>query len=230
MGISARVLIAFVLIGGAAVGQWALLRHLEAAEALPAAELVKPLAELPLEIGPWRGGDTTIDPQALIGDEHLQRTYIHTQRHQALTLWVVYSRRGQDRAHHPEVCMAVAGQPEDTSVRQAFPVPGHAAPVQQYRFGSTGRSQWVFYWHYELPQPAPKGLDPWQELYRRIRQRPSSVTLEVFAPAISSDDGEAAREFVKLIDAEIQKHVGPGARRGSRRVPVTVIPQGQQGG
>jgi len=96
--------------------------------------------------------------------------------------------------------------------------------VEQYRFqGPAGDSQWVFYWHYTLPPPDNSELHPWQRIYQRLRHRPSSITVEVFAPENSPSDVEFARQFVRLVDAALRAHVGPTAIRGSDRLQVTVV-------
>jgi|GEM_PF-420603 len=218
-----RVAVLAGCLVAAIVGQEVLAGHLAAVAETPAVPLREPLASLPLTLGEWRGQDMPIDEEHLYADDHLQRTYVHPGRRQAVSAWVVYSATGADRQHHPEVCMAVAGQPEDLKVRQTLDVPGHPAPIQQYRFGTTGRTQWVFYWHYTLPGEQTAAESALQKFYRRVRHKPSSVTLEVFAPATTDEDLEGAHEFVRLLDAAIQKSLGPGAIRGSQRVPVTVI-------
>ena len=120
--------------------------------------------------------------------------------------------------------MTVAGNEEDESVRQTFELEGEGDPVQQYLFRSpTGDRQWVFYWHYTLPPPEDDSLSVGQKLYQRLRRRPSSVTIEVFAPAKSQDDAEFARELVQHIDTALADHLGPTAQRGNRRLPVTVV-------
>jgi hypothetical protein len=92
--------------------------------------------------------------------------------------------------------------------------------VQQFRFGIPGDRQWVFYWHYTLLPPKSDKLSDLQFLYQRLHKRPSSITLEVFAPENTTEDVENAREFVRLMDAAIQPHLGPTAVRGSERNPV----------
>jgi hypothetical protein len=171
----------------------------------------------------WRGMDQPLAQGRLLdGDQCVQRTYQHVGRRQIVHVGIVYSRAGLDRGHHPEVCMAVAGQPEDPSARRPVPVPGHRAGVQQYRFGRPGTYELVYYWYYTMP-PAQRDLDPLQRTYQRLQHRPASVTIEVFAPELSADDGDYARQFVELLDAALQKHLPATAERGNRRVPVTVI-------
>lgn len=222
---SFRVVLIGVLLGAGVVAQLMLGRHLAAVENIPATPLQKPLSDFPRQLGGWSGRDVPIDEQAAeVGDERLQRDYPLQESDRMARLWMVYSTVGADRSHHPEVCMAVAGQPEDRSARRAFRVGGEGEePIMQYRFGRTGRQQWVFYWYYTLPAEKPEQLAGLQKLYRQTHFRPSSVTVEVFVPSRSPDDDREPREFVRMVDRTIRRHLGPGAVRESRRIPVTVI-------
>lgn len=215
-----------LLLGLLAVGllaQLVMWNHLEAAGPLPEVSLQAPLTELPLEIDGWRGIDRPIEDEKLLyADQHLQRTYVHEETGQLVSLWVVYSREGVDRQHHPEVCMKVAGQPQDHQASQTLEVSGHAAPIQRFRFGRPGSFQQIYYWHYTL-QPPARELSKIQRLYQRLRERPSSATLEVFVPEQSERTSELAEEFVRMMDQAVQRQVGPDAIRGSERKPVAVI-------
>lgn len=220
-----RWVLMVALLAGAAAGQWAWLRHLEAAAPALPTSLAQPLTALPQTLGDWHGQDEAItDSRYLYADQHLQRVYVHAKTKQVVTVWGAFSSTGTDRGHHPEVCLAVAGQTEDPTVRTLLELPGHAQPVQQYRFVSGDRGQWVFYWHYTLPALRDERLDATQAAYRNLHVRPASLTLEVFAPENGPRDVEAAREFVQLLDAAVQPLVGSTAERGSRRLPVTLVP------
>lgn len=225
MAFGTRLVVVSCLLAGASAVQWMLWHYLEAPGPLAPVELLKPLKEFPSKLGAWRGADREPDDdQKLYGDEYIQRYYYDPSREQSVALWLTYSRIGDDRNHHPEVCMATAGKVEDRSVRQSCPVEGPGAAVAQYRFaGPSGDSQWVFYWHYTLPPEAQVELHPLQRLYQRLRQRPSSITVEVFAPDNSPSDVERAREFVRLVNSSLREHLGPTAIRGSSRLRVTVV-------
>lgn len=219
-----RGVLVLLLLGGGIAGKYALSRHLDAAGAPTAVPLAQPLETLPMVIGPWQGRDVPIgDERYLYADQHLQRVYWHPGRNQSLSVWMAYSAVGADRGHHPEICMAVAGKTEDPSVRQQFSVPGGDQPIQQYRFGRPGDFQWVYYWYYTMPAEMDERLDALQLLHQRMQQRPASMTIEVFAPERASDDGNAARQFVALLDQAIKPLLPSQAVRGSRRLPVTYV-------
>ena len=222
---SVRLCLLLILLTTALVGQFAIARHLAPATDLPPGALTAPLADLPRIIGDWRGEDRPVlDQRSLYADQHLQRGYVSADGKHAALLWMAFSAVGADRGHHPEVCMAVADKPEDISQRLEVESPGHDAKIQQYCYGSHDERQLVFYWHYTLPTPGKQQLSEFQQAFRRLRARPASITVEVFVPHGSQSDGEVAREFVRLVDQEIQALVGPQAERGSQRLPVTVIP------
>lgn len=219
-----RLIVLGVMLSSGLVTQLALRRHFEAPGPLPRMELAKPLADFPFALGDdWQGIDRPIDEESRYADDHLERQFYHRKTGLNLALWMVYARNGLDRGHHPEVCMAVAGKPEDETARQTCPVDGPGDPVQQYRFGRGGDRQWVFYWHYTLEPPPNEDLTDLQRLYQRFRRRPSSLSIEVFAPENSDQDTEVAREFVRLVDHAVRDIVGPTALRGSERLPVTLV-------
>lgn len=224
MSLKLRLVCVGVLLTGTVGGQMALARHLAAVDQVPPGELAQPLPELPLTLGPWQGEDQEIDESTQYADAHLERVYVHAETQQSVSVWMAYSQTGEDRQHHPEICMAVSGQPEDQSVRQTLEVPGHPQPVQQYRFGRTGKFQRVFYWYYLLPGAQnTQELTSVQKLYQKLRRKSASITLEVFAPERTPQDVEAAEEFVRLLDAAFQTHLPAGAERGNLRLPVKYI-------
>ena len=225
MSLGIRTTLVSALLLSASALQWVLWNYLEAPGPLKPVELLKPLAEFPMNLDSWQGIEKEPDDdQKLYGDEYIQRYYFDAMREQSVALWLTYSRLGDDRNHHPEVCMVAAGKVEDRAVRQVCPVEGAGDPIEQYRYaGPSGDRQWVFYWHYTLPPPEQVQLRPLQKLYQRLRHRPSSITIEVFAPDNSPTDVDSARKFVQLVDAALRKHVGPTAIRGSNRLQVTVV-------
>lgn len=222
MTFESRVTIASGVLALGALLHFAFVQYLEAAGPMPTIHLKHDLTEFPTQLSEWQGVDLPQKNEGY-GDDNLFRTYENPDTKQALTLWMVYSEVGEDRGHHPEVCLKVAGNREDTRVRNALPVEGHGSPIQQYRFvAPDGSSQWVFYWHYTL-MPPRTGANELQLKYQRMHKRPSSLTIEVFAPETVIENADGAREFVRLVDHQIQQFVGPYAIRGSKRINVMVV-------
>lgn len=223
MKLSARILILAVVLTAGFAARASLEAHVVSTDALATVGLEQPLDAFPAALGAWQAIELPDDPGVDYADEHLRRGYQHGETGQVVMLWIAYSAAGEDRRHHPEVCMAVAGRQEDRQARTTLAIAGHDAPVQQYRFAGAGASQYVFYWHYMLSAEQPDGSNRLKRLYRRLRQLPSSVTIEVFAPETSADDAAAAAEFVGLVDAALQSHLPDRSVRGSTRLPITLV-------
>jgi len=217
-----RLLTAAAVVTVCLVLHLLVVRHLEAAGELATIPLTLPMAELPLTIGGWVGHDVEVtDENQRFGEDYVQRIYQLPGTRQHALVWIVYAADGEDRGHHPEICMAVAGKREITDARTTLEIPGDEQPVQQYRFGSEHDSQWVFYWHYTLNPPPNEELDDLQRTYQRMRRRPSSMTLEVFAPG--GADVKPLEEFITALDKSVHEHLPPHAVRGSRRSPVIQV-------
>lgn len=215
-----------VLLLAAGSLQWLLMQHVRAAGDQPAARPTAPLAELPTRLGEWTGEDRPIDPQLDFADDALHRVYRHGSTGQQVVVWIAYSAVAADRGHHPQVCMAVLGKHESEQKRALLPLAGHDEPVQQMHFGQPGEATWTFYWHYGLADGRAEKLDLLQQLYRRARRLPASVTIEVFSAQQSPRELHAAQQFVALLDAALQPLVGPEAHRGSRQLPITIAAGG----
>jgi hypothetical protein len=229
MRIRGRVALLTAILGVALAAQFALFGYLQAAGPLPSVALVKPLADFPLEVDSCSGSNLPItDSRVLYGDECVNRGYRCGDRKQNFQLWMVYSALGEDRGHHPEVCMRAAGMPEDPEGRAVVSAEGHSRPIQQYRFGRVGdgESLLIYYWHYTLNPPPDEQIGPLQRAYQQWQRRPSSLTIEVFTQSVANDDAEAAQQFVRAVDHAIQAFLPPGAARGSARLPVFLVAEG----
>ena len=225
MPLATRVICLLVVLCGAAAGQAAIARRLSADAPPRPGTLRAPLAALPLELGPWIGEDRPIDDDRwLYADEHLQRIYRHRHTGQTVWLWMAFSTTGVDRGHHPQVCMAVAGRPEDRSIDPAFEAFDAAPPLAQFRFGDDGDAQRVYYWHYTLPSPDESGLDALGRAFWRLRQRPASLSMELAATEQSTEEIADVEALVRLIALAIDTNLAPAnAQRGSRRLPVAIV-------
>jgi hypothetical protein len=229
MRMPTRVAVVLVILAVALGAKTALFAYLQAAGPLPSVPLAGPLQAFPLELQRWAGRDLPVtDPRVLYGDDHLCRLYCCGGRQQEFRLWMVYSAAGEDRGHHPEVCLRAAGMPEDPRGRATVPAEGHPQPIQQYRFGSAGGGAALcgFYWYYTLLPPRDDGASPWQRAYQQRQRRPSSLTIEVFTRAVAEQDLEAARDFVRAVDRAIQASLPSTAVRGSAPLPVLLVDEG----
>ena len=247
-----RLSIAAMLLLCALVAQASAIRYLQGGPPPQVASLQKPLAALPMHLGSWHAvpsdarlpehtassgeapeqpsegeGQTRgrSDGEALLrfATERLRRDYRHERSGQRVAVWIAYSPDGADRQHHPEVCLSVAGQQEDPKGRGRLAVGDQPQPIRRYRFVDGQRGQWLFYWYYTLRPEPTAGSGTLRMLYHRIRHRPASVTIEVFAPDTGRANLAEVQEFVARLDAELQKHLPDRAVRGSQPLSITVV-------
>jgi hypothetical protein len=81
------------------------------------------LANLPLNIGPWRGNDVERSPTGAGVAGCLQRRYEHRQSGAVVSVAIVCGRPGPVSIHTPEACYGASGF--QVGARQHVEVPGH---------------------------------------------------------------------------------------------------------
>ena len=199
---------------------------------VPPIRLARPLAEFPSELGDWVGVETPVARREfLYGEEHLHRVYRQRETGQTVTLWMVYTDDGRDRAHYPEVCLRTIGHTEERDQRQSVAVPGPGEPVKRYYFrrpsGQAG--QWVYHWHYLFRDQFDLLASPhwWQRLQRSLRFHRSGLSVEVFAPKFSEVDREAADEFVRRVAEQLPEFVPETALRHTTRGNYLILGGGR---
>lgn len=214
-----RVVVAASFIAAALVGNLLLMAHLGSTPPLAPSTLQVALDSFPRQVGDWKAEDLPMDQRLLFADQHVYRVYRNEALGRSVVLWLAFSHRGVDREHHPEICMEVHGKREDRSQRGLLAI-DDGAPVQKFKFVGGGTDQLVFYWHYTLPFQMAGSMSDLQELYHRLRNRPASLTIQVFSPATAATDNAPVEAFVRDVDAMIQQYVGANAVRGSDLMPV----------
>ena len=174
-----------------------------------------------MELGDWSGADTPSESSAfLYGDEHVHRVYRHRQTGQTLTLWMVYTKDGSDRSHHPEVCMRTIGCVEERDLRTELPLADQPQPAQRFFFRNRdGRAgQWVYHWYYIFCEaPSDQPLTVWQRLLEKGGRKRSGMTVEIFAPQLTEGDATRTDDFARQLDHTLKTHLPVGAIRGSQR-------------
>lgn len=110
-GTWARVAVALALVAGSAgVRIWQQGRYdnvLRSGRASPF-----PLAEVPLELGPWRGVEDHLDPEiasAAGAVDSIFRTYTNQQTGVKVSLILIYGPAAEVRIHAPENCYPTSG-------------------------------------------------------------------------------------------------------------------------
>ena len=216
--------VVLVLLAAAAGAQSFAQRTVAAEPDSHAVALSGTLSSLPRDLGSWQGID--VPPPADVGwaDQYLRRDYRHRQTGQVVMVWIAYSYSGRDRAHHPEICMDVAGRTEDRRRRAELPLAG-GPPIAELIFGQPGSTLCTWYWHYAMPHVRSDSDSLLAQTYHRARQRRGSVTVELISNDETSLGRAAARQLVALVDEALRPLLPPGATRGSQRLPVGMAAQ-----
>jgi EpsI family protein len=107
--------------------------------------LQKPLSELPLTLGDWKGKEVPLDEavvEASGTDDRVNRLYYNRRARQALTLYVCYYGKPRTMAgHYPERCYTSTGwemkldRIETLRTTDARGHPGHPVVVNQFEKG-----------------------------------------------------------------------------------------------
>ena len=140
---------------------------------------------------------------------------------------MVYSRQGDDRKHHPEICIRDAsGATEDFAARRRIALDADGErTVMRFRF-QTGTSQYttVYYWHYTLEALPRKQLTGLRRLYLRQNHPVPSITMQVSLVADLNELEAVEKGFLVAVDSAMRKEQLPAtARMGCRRLPIALI-------
>jgi hypothetical protein len=235
------LLLASTVLGAGLLAQWALLAHLAPANPEAYPHLTRPLVELPLTFSgmdreketdlTWVGIDRP-DLEKLRqilpfhADDLLSRVYRLRNTDLVGSVYIVHSRTGADRHHHPEICIReVTGAPEDLGARRTFGLEGDPKrPVQRFRF-KTGTQQFttVYYWHYTFTPPREATRYPLQQIHLRLGYPAPSLTVQVATSAELERLEPLEQSFLPMLDASLSSYHLPPVRMACDRMPITLI-------
>jgi exosortase len=219
-------------LGVALAAQLALKAHLQAAgpESFPAARST--LAELPLQFTDvWQGKERP-GLEELRGrlpyeaDDLLLRDY-QSGGGASAHVFAVYSHNGEDRKHHPEICIReVTGAPEDLGARAKVAIGADSRrQVQRFVFqtGTVGRTT-VYYWHYTF-YGRSAGNSALKTLHQRLGQTPPSLTVQVSTHSLDPNELQMIESsLLPAIDAALMARLVPEtATLDSTRLPVALV-------
>jgi exosortase len=140
-------------------------------------------------------------------------------------LYMVYSRAGEDRKHHPEICIReVSGAPEDVRFREQVPL-SDGSSAQRFRFQtSAARAVVVYYWHYTPALIADPGQTRLQTLHQRVGVSAPSVTAQLTVTTDQPAALEAVeKQLLPALDRAARERVLPaGTATGCNRIPITL--------
>jgi exosortase len=237
-----RVAVAFLVSGLLAEG--GLAWYLRVGQAPEYPELHAPFASLPLELTAfsradeknhgliWRGRDVpNLDEfrakLPYISDDLLYRHYVAEKGRPTVTLYMVYSRQGEDRRHHPEICIRDAsGATEDFGARRQMVLDSRGErTVMRFRF-RTGIGQYttVYYWHYSLESQPRSGQTTLRRIYQQQNHPVPSITVQISLVGDEKDVETVESGFLAAVDSALCRTQLPAtARIGCQRLPIALV-------
>lgn len=162
--------------------QWALQWHVHQVQ-VSKVDAVS-IADLPGQLGPWNARShpeyEQVKAQSTFADDMLLRAYVN-DRGQAAAVYLVYSSRGEDRLHHPEICLRDAGgaieiKRDRKAVSLAADTTIHA---ERFRYIRNRQTTTVYYWHYTLMPHETDSLTMLQRIYLKQQNGLPSITVQV---------------------------------------------------
>ncbi len=221
------------------LGQWALQWHLASGEPDCFPALTRNLAQLPLEFATesplvhsaWLGKVSPNEESLrrslpFRADEIISRSYGNDKGDAPVDLYMVYSREGEDRKHHPEICIRdVAGATELTRARKTLFLDSEKKrPIMRFCF-QTGTNQFVtvYYWHYTLHPASYEGKTFLQVVHQKMSRPAPSLTVQ--AAIHASERLEHVEDvFLRWLDGHLRReHLPPSATMGCERLPIALI-------
>ncbi|MCC6417073.1 MAG: hypothetical protein IT429_02360 [Gemmataceae bacterium] len=248
MRLNRRLTWAAGCLGVTLAAQLALYLHVSAAPEHAYPALARPLADLPLTLRGSPSSQST-DPAAVVwqgsasprekavrailpfhADDMALRQFQSRAMPYPVEVYLVHSRLGEDRKHHPEVCIRdVAGAPEDDAAKKVVYLDGAAQkrPAQRFRVRTTASGYTtVYYWHYTFVPLPREGQTFLQYLHRLLSQPAPSVTVLVSTPAPPEQFGLLETTFLPALDAALQAGPIPAKSLvGCDRLNILVVRQ-----
>lgn len=223
-----------LLIGLTTAFQW----HITAGGASGYPELPGRFAQVPTEFPAggnsllWHGveldnvREETRKKLPFDADDLSYRGYQTSDGRITANVYMVHSLVGEDRKHHPEVCIReVSGAPEVLSSRAQVPLSAPDRLAQRFRYQTgAGRSLAVYYWHYAVRPDVPLS-SPLQQVHQAVGTARPSVTVQLTAPG---DDPRALQlietTLLPQLDAALATQVlPPDTPPRCDRLPVVFV-------
>lgn len=226
------------ILGIGLLAQLALLGHMMFGPANTYASLREPFAEMPMVLASERVGtrpfvwslQTIPDEKAIrtkLPFTPLDLSYRRASSNEILAnadIYIVHSENGEDRKHHPEICVRdVLQVPEDVGARATLELNNDPnRPVQRFCF-QRGPSQTntFYYWHYTFT-PIKQENQTWlQQLHQTFGRSPPSVTVLISTMAPREQWPTIERTLLPQIDAELRaKHLPAEVKMSCERLPI----------
>ncbi len=190
-------LIRFVVVAVLLAGTAVLLRARDRGETLP---LRQPLAEFPMQAGPWRGEDIPLQPEikAILGDGDFMVRFYRAPEQPYIDFFLAYfpTQRTGSTIHSPQNCLPGAGWSPVNFSRIPLPFAGPGEhKVNRYVISKGLDRQLVLYWYQSNGRVVAS--EYWAKIFLVTdsirRNRSDGALLRVVTP-IARGESEASAE------------------------------------
>jgi EpsI family protein len=198
-----RFLVVAMLLAGTAV----LLRARNTGESLPAHQ---PLAEFPMQAGPWRGQDVPLQPEvrAILGDGDFLMRYYRAPDQPWVDFFLAYfpTQRTGSTIHSPQNCLPGAGWSPVNFARIPLPMAGPGEPkVNRYVISKGMDRQLVIYWYQSNGRVVAS--EYWAKIFLVAdslrRNRSDGALLRVVTPIYGGESEASAEQRAMSFIGEI---------------------------
>jgi hypothetical protein len=237
MTTAARIWLATVMLGAALAVQTGLLVHMVFGPDNTYPAMLKSFSELPSSLREkvpeetaltWsfvaHPAEKEIRPRLPFVPADLVYRYCKCeQRNVDAVCYIVHSEDGEDRKHHPEICIRdVQGVPEDKSGRENLRL-GEDRPVQRFSFKrSPSEAVTVYYWHYTFAPEPREGQSRLQLLYQTFSRNPPSVTVQVSTTAGREHWPMIEKTLLAPLEQQLREHLPATIKMGCDRLPIAM--------
>jgi len=206
--------------------QWMLTRHLEAADTLPPVTQFS-FNELPWQLGAWQGRPhPELDKVSRLvdfADDLTMRVYSDGKGH-AASVYLVFSATGQDRLHHPEICLRDArGAVELKQDRRSIPLQSEPPRLaERFRYLRQRHERTVvYYWHYTFTPPISNRQSVLQRIHLNQYENWPGITVQVQTNMTDPDAWKLLETtLLPQLDRWFSAQLPAGAQIGTGRLPV----------
>lgn len=216
------ILLSFLLLC-----QWAIQYHLLQVPK-PTGKSIS-FATLPTHLGSWTAHPhpeiDKVKQKSEFADDLLLRAYVNDLG-QAAAVYLVYSATGQDRQHHPEICLRDAGGAmEIKRDRMQIPIQSNTGLyAERFRYVRNRQTTTVYYWHYTIMPTELNTLTALQRVHLRQQEGWPSVTVQV---QTNMDDPHALRmieiSLLPTLHAILQELLPDKTISGSARLSIRFL-------
>lgn len=235
-----RFWVALAVLGTAVALQSALLAHLHSGPGNVYGAMKRPFSELPLTLTANVPSQPAITWKfRTLPDEAIERGKLPYQaldllyrrgRSSQLNLdadvFLIHTDNGEDRKHHPEICMRDVQQiPEDVSARAVLNLGGDEnRPVQRFSFVGGGRTTTFYYWHYTFLPDLQQGQSRLQAMYQAVGRAPPSVTIQLTTSAPRASWPLIESLLVEPFERRLrEEHLPASVKMRCDRLPIALV-------